>query len=500
MSSGRHSVSTPTSGEKGKLKDKGKRKLPDLDVVGGAISAHGQLHVVMRDMHFEFSDDERSRLCAAGLSNIDTLHWWEPVIWQLVDEDDDEAEDIQKAEGADNLLEVRKPKDSDTSVARRSRRENVLEYGAWKELLRSTAGASSSRVPKDSNVEDISIEKLGKIILVIVIVLCNPNRLHMYSEDVGDDHGEAAECVNKEEPSEWAERCGVAKSDQNLEGVEFNVASEHGGAGERQCREGEEVDCLDKAKGIKEFELGGPVERQGGEGRHSDCRDQAQSNKDFDGGAADERHVHEAGAAPDAGIDLNEAHSPEYEISDLATYEPDNSPGNKSVKLPPKKRLFDEVEGYVQPSYGVICAGPLPKKLKTRGKKIMQSKLVKLASLRDQRFSLPTQCKSEADVKWFVQLHTTKGWLSDEQTLMLDTMDQVPERIMPFVEGEYPHQGGKAWHEVDHVYRIGNIRENHCLLYRLDLNEQRGQDTKANTEEGVGPSEIRAPSIVDQPV
>ncbi|KAH6817355.1 hypothetical protein C2S51_000958 [Perilla frutescens var. frutescens] len=56
MSSDRRSVGSPQGGGKSSAKEKGKRKLLELEVVGGKLSARGQLHSVMNDVRERLSD------------------------------------------------------------------------------------------------------------------------------------------------------------------------------------------------------------------------------------------------------------------------------------------------------------------------------------------------------------------------------------------------------------------------------------------------------------
>ncbi|KAH6779876.1 hypothetical protein C2S52_011113 [Perilla frutescens var. hirtella] len=83
------------------------------------------------------------------------------------------------------------------------------------------------------------------------------------------------------------------------------------------------------------------------------------------------------------------------------------------------------------------------------------------------RISLPVECKRQCDAPWFKGLWTARGWLDNDQTLVLENMDEVRDRITPYVDGNYPQQGGKPWWAVNMVYGMGHVSHDHWVLYML---------------------------------
>ncbi|KAH6786473.1 hypothetical protein C2S52_006025 [Perilla frutescens var. hirtella] len=354
---------------------------------------------------------------------------------------DDGMKDVSKANADDELEEVRLRKVSHSSASRRMRRENASKIG---NLLRAaTVSSSSCRRPEETKSEQ-SLAQLAKTILGMNVMLKSVvDRIFGVEELV---HGlkrrldgfrsvddEATDGVDKEDPPEVAIKSGQPSKDF----VE-------GRSGEKHVGDAGGVDSVDKGFTNQSFNTVSYPERQGGEAGVMDCVDILLNNESivkvesgverqnrdvgnteiidgvgnvesFKGVGHAERkgadclpsqkvldlleqvfvdeviyshtQVHEAGAAENAEMEMTEAQSPEYEISDLEAYEPDCSPQKMDQENPPaKKRLFKEMSGSVEPCYGTICGDPLPKKRKTRGKNVAEKKPVKLSSLQWETF------------------------------------------------------------------------------------------------------------------
>ncbi|KAH6756980.1 hypothetical protein C2S53_009214 [Perilla frutescens var. hirtella] len=435
-------------------------------------------------MHFEFSNDERGRLRAAGLSDEDAMQWVSEVHarerqnynnLKLVDEDDDNQEgvmkpnfdegleDISKANADDDLEEVRLRKGSQSSESRRLRREHASKIERM--LRAATVSSSANRGSEDTKSEQ-SLAQLAKTVLEMNVRMQNDSKciekmsemmkgmnvmlnsvvnkifgieksvdgLKARLDGFSSVDDQATVSIHREDPPEMAMRTGqtneefvggrsVEKKGGDVGAVECvdklltKQSFEAVAYTERQGGKVRVVDCVEKPPKNERFvEVESIVERQGVDAGDVASVDKVPINESFEGVGNAERQgadclpnqrlldlledvfaeevvhphnklEHGAGSTLVDEMKMTEAQSPRYEISDISAYELSETLGKMEQENPPaKKRLFEEVSGSVEPIYGTIRGDPLPKKRKTRGKNIANTKLVKLSSLRWETF------------------------------------------------------------------------------------------------------------------